>query len=228
MSRPSGARQQLALQFPRLDPAGRPLIETGPYAPALSALRRWRGWPDGRLALVGEAGSGRTRLLQHWAAETGAAYATGAALAAADIDGIAALTVSALAVDDADQSERGAGLLAAINMCGRRGAPILLAGRAPPTAWADDPPDLQSRLRSMPVATIGPPDEPTLMLRLREACLQRHLKLPEDVYADLAGRLPLNWLTIDRAADAIEAVPARAFTLRNVRAALSGTGIPVD
>jgi hypothetical protein len=219
---------QLALQFPRLEPTQRPLIEAGAYAAPLSALRRWKTWPDGRLALIGERCSGRTRLLTHWAAETGAALATGPDLAGADIDAISDLAISGLAVDDADADPAGHGLLAAVNLCGRRGAPILLAGASAPATWRIEPADLRSRLQAMSIASISAPDPGDLARRLEEACVQRHLRLPEDVMAFLVSRLPLNWSGVERLADELEAVQTRTFTLRSVRPALARLGFAAD
>ena len=62
---------QLFLDFPKADADSRPLIETGPYASAVAALRQWRHWPGRQLALTGDRQSGRTRLLNVWAADAG-------------------------------------------------------------------------------------------------------------------------------------------------------------
>lgn len=223
----SGAGRQLLLDFPRLDPAQRPLIEGGPYRAPLAALRKWRAWPEGQLALTGDAFSGRTRLLRLWAADTGAALVTGAALAAADMDEISSLSIQALAVDDADAAPDGDGhgLLAALNLCRQRKAPVLLAGRGEPAAWFSTPPDLRSRLVAMPVAQIGEPDDQTLAMRLREECAGRHLKLPEESVVYLSERMPRAWSAIAAVADAIEETPGRAFTRPSARKVLLALGI---
>ena len=128
-ARASGAIQ-LALEFPQLDADQLPLIETGAYAAPIAMLQRWQDWPGGQLALIGEEGSGKSRLLRHWALEAGAAITTGEALAAASIEDISSLAFIALGVDDADGGENGLGLLAALNLCRQRVAPILLTSRA--------------------------------------------------------------------------------------------------
>ena len=221
---------QLTLDFPRRDPATRPLIETQPYEAALAAIRRWRDWPDGQLAIVGENRSGRSRLLHAWSVETGAALVTGPALAAADMDEISELAISALAIDDADVSGMGPGapglgLLAALNLCRQRQAPVLLAGRSDPVGWYATPPDLRSRLTAMPVAHIEAPDEETLLARLREACLTRHLNVPASSLAYLAGRMPRFWSAIDAVADRIETTRGRAYTLKSAKQVLASLGI---
>lgn len=224
MSRRPTPGAQLSLDFPRLDPAQRPLIETAPYADALVSMRRWRDWPEGQLAIIGEARCGRTRLLRAWSIETGAALVTGQALAAADMDEISQLAISALAIDDADAGAAGLGLLAALNLCRARRAPVLVSGRGQPAGWHVEPPDLRSRLAALPVAVIDVPDGETLGLRLAEECARRHLNVPLASIAYLADRMPRFWSSVDEFADAIERIRGKAYTLRSARAVAAFLG----
>jgi|JI10StandDraft_1071094.scaffolds.fasta_scaffold04040_10 chromosomal replication initiation ATPase DnaA len=231
-SDPAGSRPprdpdggQLLLDFPRIDPDQRPLIETGSYAAALGALRRWKHWPGGQMALVGDAFAGKTRLLSFWASDANAALVTGEALAKAEIDEIAKLSVSALAIDDADHPEAALGLLAALNLCRDRGAPVLLSGRTQPAGWFGRPLDLKSRLAAMPVAQIEAPDDETLAFRLREESALRHLILPDESVAYLGNRMERSWAAVGRVADQIERTPGRAESLRSARAVLTGLGM---
>jgi len=222
-----GARNpgQLFLDFPKADETSRPVIETGSYASAVTALRRWRLWPGGQFAIVGERQSGRTRLLRLWAEDAGAALVTGEALARAEIDEIARLSVSALAVDDADHPGAALGLLAALNLCRDRLTPLLLSGRRQPAAWFSSPPDLRSRLSAMPLAAIDPPDDATLAARLREECILRHLNIPEESVNYLAQRMEPSWEAVGRVADQIARTPGRAEGLRSARAVLLALGM---
>jgi len=220
---PSGG--QLFLDFPRIDPVERPLIETGSYAAAVGAIRRWRHWPGGQLALVGEACAGKTRLVRFWASDAGAALVTGEALAHAEMDEIAKLSVLALAIDDADHPAAALGLLAALNLCRDRGAPVLVSGRIDPAGWHSRPLDLKSRLAAMPVAHIELPDDETLAFRLREECALRHLILPDESVVYLARRVERSWAAVGRVADQIERTPGRAESLRSARAVLTGLGM---
>lgn len=216
---------QLFLDFPKADPESRALIESGSYAAAAGALRRWRHWPGGQMALIGERQSGRTRLLRMWAEDASAASVTGEALAEAEIDEIARLSVSALAIDDADHPAAAMGLLAALNLCRDRRAPVLVSGRAEPAGWFKTPPDLRSRLAAMPVAPIEPPDDETLAARLREECALRHLIIPEESVAYLAQRMEPSWEAVGRVADEIARTPGRAEGLRSARAVLIALGM---
>lgn len=220
-----GPGGQLLLDFPRVDANQRTVIETGSYAAASGALRRWKHWPGGQMALVGEPFAGKTRLLRLWAADAAAAVVTGEALARAEMHEIARLSVSALAIDDADHPEAGLGLLAALNLCRDRKVPVLLAGRTDPAGWFTHPPDLKSRLAAMPVANIEPPDDETLALRLREESALRHLILPDESVFYLANRMERSWGAVGRVADQIERTRGRAESLRAARAVLIALGM---
>jgi chromosomal replication initiation ATPase DnaA len=221
----SGSPRQLFLDFPKADAETRAPIETGAYAAAVTAIRRWRHWPGRQFAIVGEAQAGKTRLLRLWAEDAGAALVTGEALARAEMDEIARLSVSALAVDDADHPEAGLGLLAALNMCRDRKASVLLAGKGQPADWFRTPPDLRSRLAAMPAAAIDAPDDETLAARLREECALRHLILPEESVVYLARRMEPSWEAVGRVADEISRTPGRGEGLRSARAALVALGM---
>ena len=225
---PSGGNRhagQLFLDFPKADHDSRPLIESGSYATAVTSIRRWRLWPGGQMALVGEPQSGRTRLLRMWAEDAGAAVVVGEALAGAEIDEIARLSVSALAVDDADHPAAAMGLFAALNLCRDRRVSVLLSGRTEPAGWFTTPPDLRSRLTAMPVVHIDPPDDETLAARLREASALRHLIIPEESVIYLARRMEPSWEAVGRVADEIARTPGRAEGLRSARAVLLALGM---
>ncbi len=192
---------------------------------ALGAIRRWRNWPEGQLALTGAAFSGRTRLLHVWASDAGAALVTGPALAAADIDEISSLSVAALAVDDADQCTDGRALLAAINLCRDRRAPILLSGGDDPGGWFAEPKDLRSRMQAMPAAAIEAPDEDGLARRLIEECALRYIVLPEDSALYLAHRMERSWAAVGLLSDEIERSPDKASSPRNARNVLISLGM---
>lgn len=216
-----GRAVQLTLEFPPLDADQRPLIEAGCYGPPLAALRRWRSWPEGQLVLQGEEASGKTRLLRRWALEAGAALTTGEALAAASIDDISTLAFAALGVDDAEGGKNGLGLLAALNLCRQRGAPVLMTSRKPPADWYEVPGDLRSRLSSVPVAEIAGPDDEALAARLREACILRHLVLPEESISYLVQRMERSWRAVEMVASQIERTKGRGDTVRSARNVLA-------
>jgi chromosomal replication initiation ATPase DnaA len=102
---------------------------------------------------------------------------------------------------------------------------VLLTGKGEPGAWFSTPPDLASRLRAMPVATIGEPDDETLALRLREEGVRRHLNLSDESVDYLAPRMERSWAAVELVADQIERTKGRAETKASARAVLKALGM---
>ena len=212
---------QLPLQFPRRDPIGDPLITSGPYEPIRRMLDRWKDWPEGQLAIIGPKGSGKTRLAHQWASEVGGAYIEGAALSSVNISEISTLSISALAVDDADKMQNGPNLLAALNLARQHQAPIMLTGESEPSNWRFEPQDLQSRLTAMPVIRIGALDDLAFKERLTAACKERFMKLPADTAKYLVERMDRQHENIEPMAVALEqAANGKALSKASAKRAL--------
>lgn len=217
-SEPAG---QLKLHFPEPRDDQAPLITVGVYEAAWLTLKRWKHWPEGQMSLVGQPASGKTRLSDAWAELCGAATISGEALSNADIEEISGLSVSALAIDDADSIERGEALLAAINLCRQRRAPLLLTSVREPSGWKLGPGDLQSRLKAYPVLKIPPIDDDALKSRLISACKSRYMLLPEDTADYLAMRMERSYGNIQIVVEALEACAAgKALNKATARRAL--------
>jgi chromosomal replication initiation ATPase DnaA len=175
---------------------------------ALARLDAWPDWPEGRLALIGPAGSGKTHLARAWAAKAGAVVvdATGPASAAPDLP---ALRGKAILVEDADRRAEGQALsdealFHILNMAGVDGGTVLLTGRTAPLVWAAGVPDLRSRLNALGVAMIDEPDDVVLEAVLRRAFAQRLLKPDPDLYPYLVSRLPRSAAEAIAAADLLD------------------------
>ncbi len=169
-------------------------------ADACAWLRRTQEWPDGRLALWGEAGSGKTHLLHIWATERGADVRSGA-----NLPGLPDIPPAGLAVDDADSAEE-MPLLHLLNVAGETGVPILLAARAPPARWGVGLPDLASRLRAILAVAIGPPDDALLRVVLARLLADRQLRLPQQVQEWLVSRLPRSAAALGEAVARLDSV----------------------
>lgn len=177
---------------------------------ALARLDAWPAWPEGRLALVGPAGSGKTHLARAWAAQAQAVIidATGPAGAAPDL---AALRGKAVLVEDADRRGEALSdeaLFHILNMAGVDGGTVLLTGRVAPLAWETSVADLRSRLNALSVAAIEEPDDVVLEAVLRRAFAQRLLKPDPDLYPYLVSRLPRSAAEAIAAADLLDEAAA--------------------
>lgn len=168
-------------------------------AQAVESLDAWPAWPEGRLALVGPAGTGKTHLARDWAARTGAVVIEAASTAPRSEDGkpldLASLRGRPLLVEDADRRCEGGlvddeTLFHLINMAGVDGGSLLLTGRLAPVAWEAAVPDLRSRLNALTVARIEEPDDVVLEAVLRRGFEAAGIRPAADLYAYLMARLP--------------------------------------
>ncbi len=183
---------QLKLPLP-LSRATRPdaaaFIRAASNEAALTWLDRVADWPQGRLALWGEAGCGKTHLLHRWAAAIGAQYLTGPALPR--LDELPDLPGTAgLAIDDADAMADEATLLHLLNAAAEARLPALLAARTPPARWTVRLRDLGSRLRAMTAVEILPPDDALLRALLARLFKDRQHRVSDETQDWLLTRLP--------------------------------------
>jgi chromosomal replication initiation ATPase DnaA len=212
------AARQLALDLPARPALDRAAFFVAPSnALALAAIDTWPDWPDGRLAVVGPEGAGKTHLAHVWAAGSGAVFRTPQRLAGADP---AALPGDgALVVEDADRiadlppGERGRAEEALFHLCNRLragGGSLMLSGRTPPAHWSIELPDLASRLGTAAVARLDPPDDTLLAVLLVKLFADRQIEVGPDLIDFVLPRM-------DRSFAGAEAVVARLD-----RAALAG------
>jgi chromosomal replication initiation ATPase DnaA len=185
-------------------------------------LAQGDAWPQNRLALWGEAGSGKTHLLHLWAGTSGAALIAGPSLTEVP-------EAKPFAVDDADRCPVPTALLHLLNRCAEAGAPVLLAARQPPSRWPVALPDLASRLRAVTAVEIAAPEDGLLRALLARLLADRQLVLAEELQAWLLLRLPRTAEAVreavarlDYAALAAGRRPGRALVAAVVQAASDG------
>lgn len=192
-------------------------------AAALAWLARTADWPQGRLALWGQEGSGKTHLLHLWAARSGAMLLAGPALPRTP-----AAPVQPLAIDDADAAAEHP-LLHLLNAAAEARQPVLLAGRAPPARWPVALPDLASRLRAAAAVEIGPAEDSLLRALLARLLAERQIMVPDAVQAWLLARLPRTPAAVREAAarlDRAALAAGRAITRSVAAAVLEGLAEP--
>ncbi|GAC1338492.1 MAG: DnaA regulatory inactivator HdaA [Acetobacteraceae bacterium] len=177
--------RQLPLVFPHT-----PHFVEGDFLPgpgnrqALEFLANTPGWPQGRLAIWGGRGAGKTHLLHIWARERGASIVAGAALQEP------VWPEGPTAVDDADRVPSELALLHLLNAACQAGYPLLLTASRPPSRLPVRLPDLASRLRATAAVEIGPADEAFLTALLTRLLAARQLPVSPALQAWLLTRLP--------------------------------------
>lgn len=178
-------------------------IRTAANDAALTWLDRVADWPQGRLALWGEAGCGKTHLLHRWATATRAQILNGPTLQPlGELPDLSTLT--GLAVDDADAMADETTLLHLLNAAAEARLPVLLAAHAPPARWPVRLPDLASRLRAMTAVEILPPDDELLRIMLAHLFKDRQHRVSRETQDWLLTRLPRTHAALRDAVDRLD------------------------
>jgi chromosomal replication initiation ATPase DnaA len=183
--------EQLSFRLPARPALGREDFFVSPAnAAAADLVARDAEWPQGKLALTGPEGAGKTHLAHVWAAETGARIVAVTDLPGADIPALAAATRAA--VEDADRiadpaAERA--LLHLHNLLLAGGGRLLLTGRTQPARWPVALPDLASRLAATATAALAPPDDALLAAVLVKLFADRGIAVAPPLVAYLVPRI---------------------------------------
>jgi chromosomal replication initiation ATPase DnaA len=178
-------------------------LVSGSNADAYATIETWPQWPGNMLALVGPPASGKSHLAAIWAERAAGLSLAARALAKADISALAGS--GAVALEDADQ--RGVPeteFFHLLNLAQERGASLLLTARRPPSEWTIATPDLASRLRRLPVATIAEPDDALIRTLLVKHFVDRQLVVDTALVAYLALRIDRSFAGVRKTVDLLD------------------------
>lgn len=182
-------------------------------AAAVAGIEGWRGWPLGKMVLIGPAGAGKTHLAHVFAAQTGGQVLAAGDLAGADAAGL--VMAPALAVEDA---ERIAGNRAAEealfhlhNAAADRGVALLISARTPPARWGLGLPDLDSRMQQAGQLSLAPPDDRLMSAVLVKLATDRQMVLTPALIAYILPRIERS---LAAARDMVLALDAEALAAK--------------
>lgn len=181
-----------------------PLIVGTSNADAVRYLRHVSTWPVRTAVLVGPRGSGRSLIGRLFASETGGRV----------IDGH----------DSVAEEE----IFHAWNAAQASGAPLLIIADAPPSGWGIVLPDLASRLRAVPVLTIGEPDDCLARDLIEVLFAQRGMALSPEVPSYIVPRMERSYAMIHRVVAALDAASleqGRRVGIRLTRETLLSQGL---
>ena len=170
---------------------------------AYGLVEAWPNWPDAWLRLVGPEGAGKSHLAAIWAR---AAHAWSVPVGQVTQDSVPHLVSGgALVVEDCDSGPRDeAALFHLMNAIRAKGGFLLLTARTPPDQWGVRLPDLLSRLRLAPHATIAPPDDALLRAVLVKLFIDRQLIVDAGIIEAVALRMERSFAAAQALVDALD------------------------
>ena len=178
---------------------------------ALRFLESWPRWPAPAAALHGPSASGKSHLVQIWAALSGATV-----IAAADLREPVA---GAVAVEDVD-AVAGDGHERALFALFERGTPLLLSGRTPPADSRVALPDLASRYRAALAFDLGAPDDALLAGLAAKLFADRQLYIDDKIVGYIVSRMERSFAAAQIVVDRMDrlALARRAKISRSLAA----------
>lgn len=193
-------------------------LVSGSNRAAVAMIDRWPEWPHPVFVLCGPSGSGKSHLANVWRLRSGAACITGGDITD---DRVRVFERSkGVLIEDLDRGicdERA--LFHLINLAREHTFTVLVTARTPPGDWEMALPDLRSRLRSAPVATIAAPDDALLKAVLVKLFADRQLAVEPPVIDYLGLHMERSMATAVRL---VEDIDQRALqTKRRVTRALA-------
>ncbi len=203
--------EQLLLDLTR-DPAlsRDDLVATSTNRAAVALIDSWPNWLAPVAVIYGPEGSGKSHLAAIWQDRTSARAITAGAIGNEAIE--AAMRGGSILIEDIDGGAFDqTGLFHLMNAVRQGGGFLLVTARATPANWPITLPDLISRLRSVALASIDPPDDALLEAVLAKLFSDRQIGIDPVVTAYLVPRMKRSLSEARRLVDAID---RRAFANR--------------
>ena len=185
--------EQIPLEFPVREAMGREDYMIGESnLDAVGWIDQWPEWPAPALFLSGPAASGKSHLAAGWQSRTKAATIKPQDLIENEAE-LLAQAAPNLLIDGIDTwlGDKAAEttLFHLYNILKEEGRTILLTGRAAPSHIDFTIPDLASRLRAAPCATIMSPDDTLLQNIIVKMFSDRQIQINEDILKYLMPRM---------------------------------------
>jgi chromosomal replication initiation ATPase DnaA len=226
---------QLTFDLPHRAALGRDdFLVSSTNRQAVAMIDRWPDWLNPGLILIGPPGSGKTHLAEVWRSRSGARMCSSAGLAVAEVPALlsqGAVVVENLPGAALDQPA----LFHLINLARETGGYLLLTSEAYPPSWNLSLNDLASRLKAMPIASLGEPDDDLLRGLLVKLFTDRQIAVDEPTIAYMLTHMERSAAfarrivdTIDRIALAERAEVTRSFVARLLRESAERDAFPED
>ncbi len=205
--------QQIPLNLSGRTALGREDFLIGPgNADAVAWIDRWPAWPAPLLVISGPAASGKSHLAAVWRELTKAEAIPPEMLISRSAEAIAAAGQS-IVIDNVDlwigTEEAETTLFHLYNIFKEEKRSFLVTSRMTPTQSDFVIPDLASRFRAAPTATIKPPDDMLLGSVLIKLFADRQLSISNDVIKYILPRMERSFVA---ARDIVELADKKALS----------------
>ncbi len=196
--------QQLILDFPCKPALGsEDFFVSSSNKAAIELIGQWPNWPAKAVFLLGAKGSGKSHLANVWQNRSGADKFMAAEFS---IETMKQLSGNRpLVIEDLDKGifDEHA-LFHLINLAAERDFSILFTGTAAPGRISISLPDLRSRVRSMPLLSIDPPDEMLLKTMMIKQFQDRQLDVRPELIEYLAARMEWSFEGVQRVVETLD------------------------
>jgi len=199
---------QLPLKLPH-----RPALSGNDFfvAPANTAaidwIDRWPNWSGAGVIIHGERGSGKSHLLQVFAARSRAVLVGADNLG--ELNALSDTDTEAYGIDDADEiaassADAAEAMFHLFNTAKSMNRKLFLTARAPAARWDVPLKDLMSRLKTLDNVAIGAPDDTLLSVLLMKQFSDRQIKVEPDVIAYLTARMERSTAAVVETVDTLD------------------------
>jgi chromosomal replication initiation ATPase DnaA len=165
-------------------------------AAAVALIDRWPDWPVGAAVIAGSRGSGKTHLANVWLLRSGARIFEASEISRDGVPAIAA--VGSAAIENVQELADEAALLHLLNLVREQRLQLLLTTDSAPGDLSVRLPDLRSRLKALPLASIAAPDDPLLRAVLVKLFADRQLSVEPHVIDYVLVRMERSMLGAER------------------------------
>jgi chromosomal replication initiation ATPase DnaA len=176
----SNTPEQLVFELPHRAAMGlEDFLVSDSNAAAVALVDRWPDWPIGAAVLVGPRGSGKTHLATVWQLRTSAASHAASTLTREGVPAVA--STDAVIIEDIQTLSDEAALFHLLNLVREQRLQVLLTTDTAPGDLPVTLPDLHSRLKALPLASIESPDNALLRAVLVKLFTDRQLSVEPHV-----------------------------------------------
>ena len=189
--------QQLVFELPHRPAMGREdFLVSDSNAAAVALIDRWPDWSVGAAVIAGSKGSGKTHLANVWLLRSGGRIFEASQISREGVPAIAA--TGSAAIENIQDVADEAALFHLLNLVREQRLQLLLTTDSAPGDLSVRLPDLRSRLKALPLASIAAPDDPLLRAVLVKLFADRQLSVEPHVIDYVLVRMERSMLGAER------------------------------